>query len=228
MFRRTTENPSGLGGAMKDRCATVRIDGVTSGWIQDKPALTNVTLQIDGPGLVNVSGPNGAGKSTLVELISGYMRPWEGSVTLNGLPAHDGAARALRRICRTAPALFGLLTVRDHLVLSARSARIDPATQIARAEEFGLGPWLDENAGTLSSGTAKKLWYIFCTAGDFSLLVLDEPFNTLDAETVDKVVAEIGAWSTDRTIVLVAHLPPVGLHVTQTITLAVPAPHGAT
>lgn len=174
--------------------------GVTSGWIEGEPAVRELSLRLNGPGLVNVSGPNGAGKTTMVELISGYMRPWAGSVSIRGVPAHHAKARAIRSVCRTSPALFGLMTVRDHLVLSARSTGVEPAIQLARAEAFGLGPWLLENAGTLSSGSAKKLWYIFCTAGDSPLVVLDEPFNTLDGESIENVVEEIGTWSKERTV----------------------------
>ena len=195
------------------------LEGVTAGWVDDKPALRDVSFSVAGSGVTAVVGPNGSGKSTLVEVVAGYLRPWSGLVLVDGRPAHDPQARLRRRVCRTAPALFGLMTVRDHLVLSARSAGIDPSVQVARAETLGLGPWLQENAGTLSSGSAKKLWYVFCTAGEFSVVVLDEPFNTLDAEAVGLVVREIGAWAVDRIVLLVAHMPPEGLSVDQVVQL---------
>ncbi|MDR1428514.1 MAG: ATP-binding cassette domain-containing protein [Bifidobacteriaceae bacterium] len=198
----------------------VCFDRVTGGWTEGSPVVRNLTAQFERVGVTILAGPNGTGKSTLAELISGYLRPWEGTVQIDGLPAHSPLARERRRICRTAPALFGLMTVRDHLVLSARSAGGDVARQLARAEAMGLGPWLAENAGTLSSGTAKKLWYLFCTAGDFDLTVLDEPFNALDAAAVDAVLEEVGGWARSRCVVLIAHQPPVGLAADHTFVLS--------
>lgn len=197
----------------------VSVVRVTAGWVDDVPAVRDLSFTVDGPGLTAVVGPNGSGKSTTVELVSGYLRPWSGRVLVHGVPSHLPEARTRRRICRTTPALFALMTVRDHLVLSARSTGAAPAGQLARAEAFGLTPWLDENAGTLSSGSAKKLWYLFCTAGDFSLVVLDEPFSTLDSDAVQLVVDEVAGWSIDRTVLLVAHMPPEGLAPTAVIDL---------
>ncbi|RMI13875.1 ATP-binding cassette domain-containing protein [Cellulomonas triticagri] len=197
----------------------VRLDQVTAGWIEGKPALRSASLTIAARGVTGVVGPNGSGKSTLVELISGYLRPWQGTVQVGGAAPDSGSVRSRRRICRTAPALFGLMTVRDHLVLSARAPGGDLDVQVRRAERLGLGPWLDENAGTLSSGTAKKLWYLFCTAGDFELVVLDEPFNALDLGAVDVVVDEIVRWAEDRAVVVVAHQPPAGLPVEAVVDL---------
>ena len=205
----------------------MRLDAVTAGWTQGSPVVRQLTVELERPGITAVTGPNGTGKSTLVELVSGYLRPWEGTVDVGGLPAHAPAARRHRRVCRTAPALFGLMTVRDHLVLAARSAGDDIARQLDRAEALGLAPWLDENAGTLSSGTAKKLWYLFCTAGQFDLVVLDEPFNALDADAIEHVVDEVGRWGADRCVLVVAHQPPARLRVDRTIDLAPWAVRGA-
>lgn len=193
--------------------------GVTAGWVEDVPAVRDLSFTAPGPGLTMVVGANGSGKSTVVELVSGYLAPWTGEVLVGGRPARDPGARRLRRVCRTTPALFALMTVRDHLVLAARSTGASIEEQLARAERFGLAPWLDANAGTLSSGTAKKLWYLFCTTGGFDLVVLDEPFTTLDADAVDLVVDDIRSWSADRAVVLVAHLPPDGLTARRTVRL---------
>ncbi|MDR1442346.1 MAG: ATP-binding cassette domain-containing protein, partial [Bifidobacteriaceae bacterium] len=103
----------------------IRFDGVSAGWIEDCPVVQDLTLAFDSPGVTALTGRNGTGKSTVVELISGYLRPWTGAVEVNGFSAQSAAARAKRRVCRTAPALFSLMTVRDHLVLSARSAGCD-------------------------------------------------------------------------------------------------------
>lgn len=192
---------------------------VTAGWTDDEPVVSGLSVDVQGPGLVLVTGANGSGKSTLVELISGYLRPWSGAVVVNGRLAHDPAARARRRICRTLPALFGLMTTRDHLALACGRAGCSMKVALARADQLGLTPWLDANAGTLSSGTARKAWYLMCTVGEADLVVLDEPFNALDAEAMDTVVEEVNAWASSATVLVVAHVPPAGLRHTDRIEL---------
>lgn len=198
----------------------LEMTGVTAGWVEDHPVLADLDVTVVGPGLTLVTGPNGAGKSTFVELLSGYLRPWSGRVTVNGHDAHTSAARERRRVCRTAPALFGLMTVRDHLALACGRAGAELPEVLERAERLGLGPWLDANAGTLSSGTARKAWYVMCTVGGFDLVALDEPFNALDADAVAIVTEELHAWAADRCVVVIAHAPPAGLTATGRVEIA--------
>ncbi len=204
----------------RTRCVTaLELESVTAGWVEDDPVVHDLSLAVDGPGLTLVTGPNGVGKSTLVELVSGYLRPWTGHVLVGGLPAHDPAARERRRVVRTKAAMFGLMTARDHLALACGRTGCSLDDVLARADALGLTPWLDENAGTLSSGTARKVWYLMCTVGEADLVVLDEPFNALDAEAVETVVGELHAWAERATVVLVSHLPPPGLAPTDRIEL---------
>jgi ABC-2 type transport system ATP-binding protein len=170
-------------------------------------------------GLTQVTGENGSGKSTLVELIAGYLTPFSGTVEVAGQPANHEAARRRRRICRTRPALFSRMTVQDHLTFASRCARTDPAAAFSRATHYGLGDWLAVDAGTLSTGNARKLWVIMCTLGQFDVAVLDEPYNGLDLAGIDVLNAELCAWAQTRSVVVVCHLPPHGLDPDQLIHL---------
>lgn len=170
-------------------------------------------LRLRGPGLTLLRGPNGAGKSTLVEVISGYLPLSTGTATVNGLPASSPAAHERRRICRTEPALYPMMSVRDHLVFASRWACSDSADALRRAEDYGLGPWLDEPAETLSTGNRRRLWIVQCTVGEFDLLVMDEPFNGLDDASRTRLLGELAYWAKNRCIMLIAHQPPSGLAV---------------
>lgn len=198
----------------------VSVEGVTAGYVNGRAVVTDLSFTVERPGVVQLTGANGSGKSTVVELLSGYLRPWQGSVTVAGLRANDDAARATRRICRTKPALFAQMTSRDHLLLSARATGADPRRQLERAGAFGLDPWLDDNAGVLSSGSAKKLWYLVCTAGDFALAVLDEPYNALDSDSAALMSREIVDWRTHASVLLVCHTPPPALDIDVVISLS--------
>ena len=189
----------------------VRLADVSAAYDRRRPVFTGADLVIDGPGLVRVHGRNGGGKSTLIELVSGYLRPLGGQVRIGGLPAHDPRAHERRRVCRTEPALYPLMDVHDHVVFASRWAGADPAEGLARAERYGLGPWMHAPAQTLSTGNRRRLWIVQCTVGAFDTVVLDEPFNGLDGESSAVLAAELAAWARTRCVVLICHLPPPGL-----------------
>ncbi len=190
---------------------------VTAGYREGSPVLHNTSLALTGPGLFHLAGRNGTGKSTFTELASGYLRPWQGQVMVAGVPADDPASRSTRRICRSDVALFGHMTVRDHLAFTcmARSESLDDL--LPRAERLGLEPYLDLNAGMLSTGNARKLWYLVCTTGAFTLAILDEPFNGVDQESSDAMCDELSCIAASGTVVLVAHTLPEALTVSRTL-----------
>lgn len=194
----------------RDHDVALRLRGVSAGYGDGPSVLDGLDLELDGTGLVRLVGPNGRGKSTLVELASGYLRPRAGTVEVFGVPAHLPAARVRRRVCRSRVALFPQMTVRDHLAFGSLARGVPRDDAVARAERLGLGPWLDSPAGTLSTGTARKAWIVLCTAGPADLLLLDEPFDGLDADARDALTAEIDAWSRDTLVVLVSHTVPTG------------------
>ena len=189
---------------------------VTAGYREDTPVLLHASMVANGPGLFHLAGRNGTGKSTFTELVSGYLRPWSGEVRVNGLPAGDGESRRMRRICRSDIALFGHMTVRDHLAFACMAHSCSLDGLLVRAVQLGLETYLDTNAGTLSTGNARKLWYLICTAGLFSLAVLDEPFNGVDQESIDTMCAELNGFAASGTVVLVAHTLPDLLVVSRT------------
>jgi ABC-type multidrug transport system ATPase subunit len=180
-------------------------DRVSAGYTTEKPVFTEVSFTLAGPELIHLTGRNGSGKSTFVELVSGHLRPWSGHVTVGGLPAGDPLARPGRRILRSEVALFGPMTVRDHVALACVARDIPPGPELARAESLGLGEWIGENAGNLSTGNARKLWFVMGTVGEFAVLVLDEPFSGVDVEGVERMAAQIRAWSRHALVVIVTH-----------------------
>lgn len=202
----------------------VELVSLTTGYVESAPVLEDVTLTIPEHGAVRLVGPNGIGKSTVVEVLSGYLRPWSGRARVLGRVPHDPALRPLRAVMRAQSALYPYMTVRDHLVLASSVRGVSPAYALARLEELGAGPWLDQNAGTLSSGSRHKAWFVMCTLHDAELVILDEPFNAVDAQGVEAMVAWINGVARDRTVVLVSHQLPAGLHLDRTVEVSSNAP----
>ncbi len=193
--------------------SAARVIDVTTGYRLGTPVLSGLTAAVPARGIAHLRGPNGSGKSTFLELLSGYLRPWSGRVEVLGVPAADPRARARRRVCRTRPAVYARMTARDHLVFAARCAGASPAPLLDRADRLELGPWLDEDAATLSTGNTRKLWYLMCTVEPFTLALLDEPFNGLDDAAVAVVAAELREWSATSGVVLISHAPPAAVTV---------------
>lgn len=191
----------------------VELDSVTAGYGRGPAVLDGARLRLDEPGITRLHGPNGSGKSTLVEILSGYLPASGGHALINGVPAASPAAHERRRICRTEPALYPMMNVRDHLVFASRWCGADPAEALGRADRYGLGPWLDSAAETLSTGNRRRLWIIQCTVGAFDTLVLDEPFNGLDEDSTHVLITELEEWAAERCIVLIAHQPPAALRI---------------
>lgn len=191
------------------------IDGVSAGYGPDQAVLQDLYLRVDSPALVLVEGENGAGKSTLVEVVSGYLAPRSGSITIRGVEAASPAAASIRRICRTEPSLYPVMTVRDHITFASRWVGIAPGEGELRATRYGLLPWFNTPAGSLSTGNRRKLWLLMCTLGDVDLVMLDEPFNGLDAEGIRLLSGELADWARTRAVLLVAHRPPAGLNIHQ-------------
>ncbi|WP_253190812.1 ATP-binding cassette domain-containing protein [Arthrobacter sp. SRS-W-1-2016] len=158
-----------------------------------------------GPALIHLKGKNGSGKSTFVELASGYLSPWAGTVLVNGASADDPGSRSRRRVCRSDASLFAQMTARDHIVFACIARDVDPGPEILRATRLGMEPWLGENAGNLSTGNVRKLWYVMNTVGQFDCVVLDEPFNGTDTEGMAYMVEEIRRWAEFKLVVIVTH-----------------------
>ena len=191
--------------ATQNSLPQIVLDCVFAGYSAERPVYENVSFAFTGPALIHLQGKNGSGKSTFVELASGYLSPWAGTVLVNGASADDPGSRNRRRVCRSEAALFAQMTARDHLVFACIARDVDSGPEILRATQLGMEPWLGENAGNLSTGNVRKLWYVMNTVGQFDCVVLDEPFNGTDAEGVAYMVEEIRRWAEAKLVVIVTH-----------------------
>jgi tungstate transport system ATP-binding protein len=190
----------------------LRLCGITVRYGQrvvlDLPELTV------GPGeVLAIMGPNGAGKSTLLHVTALLLRPQCGEVWIAGERATRRSERALRR--RTAmvlqePLLFDVSVVANAASgLRFRGVRRCDAEQRAREwlERFGVGHLATRNARTLSGGEAQRVSLARAFAVAPELLVLDEPFAALDAETRASLLPELATQlrATQTASVMVTH-----------------------
>jgi heme exporter protein A len=135
-----------------------------------------------GPGeALLVTGPNGSGKSTLLRCLAGVLAPDAGRIDYReGERALDMAERRLR-IGYVAPdlAFYSELTVAENLRFFARLRRLSPERGFEVLDRLALPT--DRMAGALSSGMRQRLRWAWALLHRPRLLLLDEPFQNLDA-----------------------------------------------
>jgi branched-chain amino acid transport system ATP-binding protein len=171
--------------------------------------LTDVSL-VAKEGLVTaLIGPNGAGKSTLANIVTGYVRPNEGTVTIGGedvttLPAHRRAAVGLGRTFQNLE-LFHGMSVEQNVVLGryrkygafARWFRSPSHDDFAAVQgtlrDLNLASYQHQDVETLSFGQAKMVEPARVLAMEPGVIVMDEPAAGLTAAQT----AELGTWITD-------------------------------
>ena len=146
--------------------------------------------------LVGVIGPNGAGKSTLFEIITGFYRPDEGEVRLDGarLTGLSPDVVCRRGVARTFQKLrpFQGLTVLENVMVGAltRTRDVGHARERARAliSKVGLEDKAESHGRTLSTGQRKRLELARALATEPRVLLLDEVTGGVDQRTIPELV----------------------------------------
>jgi branched-chain amino acid transport system ATP-binding protein len=168
-------------------------------------------------------GPNGAGKTTLFNVISGEVRPSEGSIALFGddvtkLAPHQRAVRGMARTFQITK-LFPNLTVMDNVLLAceAQDARrftmhrtmascVDFRHRAdALLAQFGLQTFGNETAKNLSYGVQRKLEVALSMAGKPRLLLLDEPMAGLSSSESQSMLAILRNLDPSVAVLLIEH-----------------------
>ena len=160
-------------------------------------AVAGIDLDVPVGSLFGLVGPNGAGKTTALSMATGLLRPDQGRVAVAG---HDvwsdpSAAKALMGVLPDGLRTFDRLSGRELLEFVARMHRLDIATARGRAEELlatlGLAGDADAMVCDYSAGMTKKIVLAAALIHNPRLLVLDEPFESVDpvsGETIREIL----------------------------------------
>jgi NitT/TauT family transport system ATP-binding protein len=172
-------------------------------------ALDDVSLEVRPREFVALLGPSGCGKSTLLYLIGGFLPVERGRVLVDGsavvAPGPD------RGIVFQHFALFPWKTVRANVLYGLERAGLPRHEREARAQSFidlvGLGGFEDAYPSQLSGGMKQRAALARTLAVDPKILLMDEPFGALDAQTRSLMQAElIAIWQrTPKTVIFVTH-----------------------
>ena len=166
--------------------AQVEFRDVTLGYDRH-PAVHHLNGEVASGALVAVIGPNGAGKSTLFRGLAGILKPLSGSIDLGGLDIRDIAyLPQTADIDRSFPiSVFDLVGTGLWRSTGFFGGMGDAArSRITQAlAAVGLNGFENRSIGTLSGGQMQRMLFARVLLQDARLIVLDEPFNAIDAKT---------------------------------------------
>ena len=209
--------------------STVQLDHV-SRWYRNVVAVNDVSMTI-GPGVTGLLGPNGAGKSTLIALMSGFLSPSTGTVTLDGetLWRNEQVYRQIGLVPER-EALFDYLTGRRFVVANAELHGLrDPgaaaAASIALVE---MTDAQDRTISTYSKGMRQRIKMASSLVHDPAVLLLDEPFNGMDPrQRIHLMELLRGMGAEGRTVLFSSHILEEVEQVARQIEVVVAGRHAA-
>lgn len=185
----------------------VEADGIWK-YFGDYPALRGASLQVSKGACLALLGRNGAGKTTLLRILANLSRPGKGEVRMFGIVGHSAEARRRIGYLGHGIGVYDDLSAVENLVLFGQLLGVDQPRQVAlnALERVGLARVKDGLAREFSRGMRQRLAVARAFLHDPELLILDEPFTSLD----DRAIAVLqkllqDAQSRGATIIMSTH-----------------------
>ncbi|HEX8236224.1 MAG TPA: ABC transporter ATP-binding protein [Abditibacteriaceae bacterium] len=181
-------------------------------------ALQDINLRIGEGEFICLVGPSGCGKSTLCNMLAGFETPTSGTVSMDGQIVRGPSIS--RAMMFQEPALFPWMNVRQNVSFGLKSLKMPAAERNAVADRFlkmvSLAQFAKAQPHELSGGMKQRVALARALAVDPKVLLMDEPFAALDAQTRDHLHVELERiWrETRKTILFVTH------NVREAVTLA--------
>jgi zinc/manganese transport system ATP-binding protein len=214
-----------LGDAVSQMTAQLQFRNLTLGYDRH-PAVHHLEGAVEPGSLIAVVGPNGAGKSTLFKGVVGIIKPLAGRIERNGVAPQDIAyLPQIAEIDRSFPiSVYDLVAMglwRSKGLFGGIGRKDRDAVEKALAA-VGLTGFEQRPIGTLSGGQMQRMLFARLLLQNARVIVLDEPFNAIDAKTCSDLVELIRRWHGEqRTILTALHdLELVKAHFPETLLLA--------
>jgi NitT/TauT family transport system ATP-binding protein len=211
--KKTSADASALPPCQPARKESISLCGVFRSYANSRgsftPALQNIDLEIEQGEFVCIVGPSGCGKSTLLHLIAGLDRPTTGEISVDGSPVNGPGTD--RILLFQELGLFPWLTVRQNVEFGLKMAGVSKTERRDQARIFlrmvHLSHFEDHYIHQLSGGMKQRVALARSLAIRPKILLMDEPFAALDAQTRDMLHDELERiWKeTSPTIVFVTH-----------------------
>jgi len=203
----------------------IRLENLTVSY-RRHPAVHHVSGSFADGQATAIFGPNGAGKSTLLKAIMGALKPDAGRVLMRGVARRDMAYLPQQsEIDRSLPVSVIDLVSSGHWQRSGlfgKVGRNDDDASWNALVTVGLEDFATRPIAALSSGQFQRVLFARILVQDAPLILLDEPFNAVDATTTADLLRLVERWKTEgRTVIAVLHdEQQVREHFPQTLLMA--------
>jgi len=174
-------------------------------------ALDSVSIEINAGEVVGLLGPNGAGKSTMMKVISCFLPPTSGEVTVDGFDIFDQELEVKKRVGYLPEhnPLYLDMYVREYLFFLAGIHKLG-RTKRSRVDEIigitGLGLEQNKKIGALSKGFRQRVGLAQALLHDPSVLILDEPTSGLDPNQLLEIRSLIQEIGKEKTVLFSTHI----------------------
>lgn len=181
---------------------------------ENQRGVQNIDFSMSRGEIVGFLGPNGAGKTTTMRMITGYLNPTHGSITIDGLSMADHPKKARQKIgyLPETPPLYPEMSVQSYLKFIADLRDIPPREQNRRIgeviERLGLQGRERQIIRSLSKGYKQRIGLAQAILHGPDLLVLDEPTSGLDPKQIIEIRQLIRELGENHTVLLSTHILP--------------------
>jgi ATP-binding cassette subfamily B protein len=191
-------------------------EGVGFEYIEGRPVLENIDLDVASGKRIALIGHTGSGKTTLTSLVPRFYDATSGRVTLDGVDVREVTLNSLRHaigVISQDPFLFSA-TVRENIMFGAPDlddADVERIARLAQAHEFvkqlpdGYDTVIGERGITLSGGQRQRLAIARALAVDPRVLILDDATASVDASTEARIRIGLREAMRNRTTLIIAH-----------------------
>ncbi|MFZ5564891.1 MAG: ABC transporter ATP-binding protein [Thermodesulfobacteriota bacterium] len=178
----------------------------------DLCAVDGIRLEIQKGEIVGLLGPNGAGKTTTLRMLTGFLRPTSGDITVRGLSisTHLPAIKRMVGYLPEAAPVYGDMLVYDYLAYVARVRDIPAPERLSRIDRVagmcGLKAVMHQPVGELSKGFRQRVGLAHAMIHDPEILVLDEPTSGLDPNQIVEIRDIIRQAGGEKTVLFSTHI----------------------